>query len=589
MPADMRGEWNGSRVTVRPLGRAVGPRVRKGTGMAKKLCVSALALLLAASLFAASQREAAAVGGSQAEPQVVKLSYMYANADTAKYPTNADRPYIQVVLEIARARFGIDWQLEPVMSSQMATVFNTRLAAGSLPDLVDYRLDEIRLVEVYKQGHIIALNDLVDKYAPTVKKIMFVQDPYLLIANGDAEGHLLRFCRQTVNMQHRTRMLHINVAWLEKLGLPMPTTVDALYNALVAFNKNDMNKNGLNDEFATGYWVNYNMCLANAFGVKNMSTAKESFYPDASGKVQHTMLTPEARDYFAFMAKMAKAGVLDKEITVQAADKYNQKRNAYQIALFPDAFWGAPLMDSAVRNKGFVDAEYAQVIPPPAAAGVSATITIRGLPGYNGYMITKGCKYPDRITKMMDWAMTTEGSQQLYYGATTANPGEYYERKAVYKGYPVSDYVLLSTPKYQKEQAADPELRQKLGIQCMLFPYMLYGANVDICMDLENYSTAAGRSANFEYNYRTLETIGKAGIPGFAMVSPTAGQAAVLQDHTDLFLYIDEMAQKFSIGTESLDRWPEFLAACERQGIKDVLEVIQARYDAYLAVMKKKG
>ena len=116
----------------------------------------------------------------------------------------------------------MELKLEPIMSAQLATVFNTRLAANTLPDLVDYRVDQNRLVELYKQGQIIRLNDLVDKYGPRIKYIMFQFDPYLLIANGDADGNLLRFCRQVANIQHRVRVMTINLEWLDALGLPVP-------------------------------------------------------------------------------------------------------------------------------------------------------------------------------------------------------------------------------------------------------------------------------------------------------------------------------------------------------------------------------
>ena len=545
-----------------------------------------LSFVTIALVFAAGAEEGATSAG---EPEVVQMSYMFPDTDVAKYPTNRDRPNTKLVLDIGVERFGIDWQLEAVLSSRIDTVFNTRLAARNLPDFVDHRLDQTRLIEVYQQGHIIALNDLVDQYGPTISEWYFEKDPYLLIANGDAEGNLLRFARNTANPQHRIRVLNINLAWLDQLGLDMPETTEELFDALVAFRENDMNKNGSKDEFATGYWVNFNRAFANSFGVKHMDTAKGSFYPDANGKVQHTMLTPEAKEYFAYMARLANANVLDKEIISQTGDRYNAKRYAYRSALFPDAFWGPVTNDSAVRSKGFAEAEYWQMIPPPVAAGVEPTVTVAELPGYNGYMITSGAAYPDRITKMVDWAMTTEGSQQLYYGGTTANPTEYYEVESEYKGYPLAPYSLKSSQKYIDAVGTDPDFRRKMGFQCFLFPFFLYGGAADVAKALENnWSTISGRGSSFEFNMQKLTMVAdEIGIPGFAMAAPTAEQVSILEEHSDLFLYIDEMAQKFTIGTESLDEWDNFLAQCERQGLNEVLEVIQSRYDAYVAIMGK--
>jgi len=358
-----------------------------GRRMKNTLLAAVVLLIGAASLFSAGKQESTATAG---QPALAKVTYMYADSETAKFPKNADRPNIAAIVKVARDQFGMDLTLEPIMSAQLATVFNTRLAANTLPDLVDYRVDSDRLVQLYKDGQIIRLNDLVDKYGPRIKYIMMQFDPYLLIANGDSEGNLLRFCRQVANIQHRVRVLNINMEWLDALGLPVPTTTDQLYDDLVAFRQKDANKNGKQDEFASGVGITvFNQAFANAFGVKDMSTARESWYADKDGKVYHTMLTPEAKSYYAFMAKMANAGVLDKEILNQTGEQYNVKRYAYQVSLFCDAFWGPVLMDSAVRSKGFPKAEYFQIIPPLASAGTQPTITVRQLPGYNGYMITK--------------------------------------------------------------------------------------------------------------------------------------------------------------------------------------------------------
>ena len=143
--------------------------------------------------------------------------------------------------------------------------------------------------------------------------------------------------------------------------------------------------------------------------------------------------------------------------------------------------------------------------------------------------------------------------------------------------------------KYIDDLQDDPLMRQRLGINSGLLPHMLYGGIADIAKALENnWSTVSGRGSTFELNMAKLSAYeNEVGIPGFAMVAPSPEQSAVFSENSDLFLYIDEMTQKFIIGTESLDRWEEFLANCNKLGIDDVLEVIQERYDAYVRIVGK--
>ena len=500
-----------------------------------------LLTVFAVSLAAAAGSEEAAMAG---DDTVVPITYLYGSSDTAKFPKDESRPNIAYIIQYVEENFGIDLQLEPTMSSRIETVFNTRLAANNLPDLVDYRMDQNRMVDVYEQGHIIALNDLVDQYGPRIKEIMYEKDPYLWIANGDADGNLLRFARAVVNLQHRIRVLNLNIDWLDDFGMDLPETTDDLYNILKTFRDNDANGNGQNDEIFSGFLTNTHMAFANAFGVPDMMDAKNSFYSDANGKVYHTMLSPEAKNYYAYMAKLANEGILDKEIINQTGDQWNQKRYAYRVSVFAEPFWAPVTNDSAIRSKGFPTAEYYQLLPLKSP-GVTPTTTVRQLPGYNGYMITSECEYPDRVTKMFNWAMTIEGSQQEYYGATTDNLGEYYTREATYKGYPLADYALVPTQKMNEDLQAEPLLWQKLGINSGLLPHMLYGTNPDIAQGLEkNWSTVSGRGSTFESNLAKLNAYEfDYNVPGFAMVAPNPEQSTVFSDNSDLFLYIDEMTQ----------------------------------------------
>ena len=61
--------------------------------------------------------------------------------------------------------------------------------------------------------------------------------------------------------------MFINKAWIDKLGLSMPTTTDELKAVLKAFHDQDPNGNGVQDEIgvygyqAGGYGQNIKMCI----------------------------------------------------------------------------------------------------------------------------------------------------------------------------------------------------------------------------------------------------------------------------------------------------------------------------------------
>ena len=116
--------------------------------------------------------------------------------------------------------------------------------AKTLPDFVfDAGFGEVDLLKYSKQGVIIPLEDYIDKYMPNLKKV-FEQVPEYEAMCRDSEGHIwgLPWIEQlgyhNTAIQLLGNMPFINTAWLDFLGLEMPTTVDEFEAVLIAFRDN---------------------------------------------------------------------------------------------------------------------------------------------------------------------------------------------------------------------------------------------------------------------------------------------------------------------------------------------------------------
>ena len=106
--------------------------------------------------------------------------------------------------------------------------------------------------------------------------------------------------------------LMINVKWLEKLGLQKPTTIDELYDVLVAFRDKDPNGNGKKDEIplvgvtdTRGRSVD--IYLINAFVQYCFATNGIQI---EDGKVFNAYVTDEYREALKFMNKLVKEGLM---------------------------------------------------------------------------------------------------------------------------------------------------------------------------------------------------------------------------------------------------------------------------------------
>lgn len=141
----------------------------------------------------------------------------------------------------------IDWQTVPV--SALAEKLQVTLAGGDLPEVImTAGLTPSQLVAYGSQGLFLPLNDLIDQYAPNIKKMM-EQVPesrkYLYAPDGNIYG-LPRYSENVHTSM--PKKLWINQKWLDNLGLQMPETTEDLYNVLKAFKTKDPNGNGKADE-----------------------------------------------------------------------------------------------------------------------------------------------------------------------------------------------------------------------------------------------------------------------------------------------------------------------------------------------------
>ena len=114
----------------------------------------------------------------------------------------------------------------------------------TLPELVfNAGFGDTDLLKYASQGVIIPLEDYIAKYMPNLNKV-FEQAPEYKAMVTDENGHIWAFPwieqlgYEKTAIQTIGNMPFINTAWLEFLGLEMPTTVDEFEQVLIAFRDN---------------------------------------------------------------------------------------------------------------------------------------------------------------------------------------------------------------------------------------------------------------------------------------------------------------------------------------------------------------
>ena len=137
----------------------------------------------------------------------------------------------------------VEWRT--IQMDQWSDKISLEMAnAKTLPEFVfNAGFSDTDLLKYAKQGVIINLADYIDTYMPNLLKV-FEQAPEYREMCTDEDGHIwaLPWIEQLgyekTAIQTIGNMSYINTAWLDFLGLEMPTTVDEFEAVLVAFRDN---------------------------------------------------------------------------------------------------------------------------------------------------------------------------------------------------------------------------------------------------------------------------------------------------------------------------------------------------------------
>lgn len=111
------------------------------------------------------------------------------------------------------------------------------LASGELPDMLEYNFFNFPggPEKAIKDGYILELNDLIDKYAPNYKKYLQEHPEVEKMVKTDKGSYysfpFIRGDESLLTFQGPV----IRKDWLDELGLPVPETIDEWTTALKAF------------------------------------------------------------------------------------------------------------------------------------------------------------------------------------------------------------------------------------------------------------------------------------------------------------------------------------------------------------------
>ncbi|GGP06855.1 extracellular solute-binding protein [Oceanobacillus neutriphilus] len=443
--------------------------------------------------------------------------------------------------------------------SDFQTKLNLAFTSGDIGDII-YGAGTDNLtpgmeVDYGEQGVLIPLEELIEEYAPNLKKLL-EERPDIKKSITTVDGHIysLPMVSDETTAQWYTGPLWYNGKWLEELGVEeLPKTTDEFYELLKRFKEEDPNGNGQADEIplldvkmeSSRPW------LLAAFGIKEWGIEENN------GKVRYAPMEEAYKEYLTYMHKLYEEGLLDSETFSQSDEQKKAKGQDSRIGVFPDWYsfftTGEP-EEEAVGNPMFYPLTNDNSREPviPLGHGMS-----RG-----AFSISESNPNPAASIRWIDYFYSSEGFEYLNMGPE----GHLWEWEDEEEG----TKQKLDTPEgYESSEDYRGSLTPDYGITTP---------------SLRNDLDSLGEDTLFEQFIKeeTAEKIEPFGEIGYPLVYLTKEeQKEVNNIEVDLNSYVEQMEAKFITGVEPLSNWDNYVDTIEKMNIKRYVEIYQDAYNRW--------
>ncbi len=467
-----------------------------------------------------------------------------------------------------RTGIHIDFQHAPASANEAKEQFNLMLASRKFPDVVE--TDWVSQVssgpivpggpnKAIADGIIVRLNDLVDQYAPNLTKLLADHPDWRKqVVTDEGDLYCFPFLRGDPYLQTYAGIA-VRKQWLEKVGLPMPTTIDEWHTVLKAFKEKDPNGNGQPDDIPLtphkdGLQSAFNNgAFVGAWGVI------PNFYQDG-GVVKFGPVQPAFKDFVKTMASWYAEGLIDPDIVSMNGKTFD--------ARITGSVSGAGVMNTGsgigkymglmkTKDPSFslIPAPYPVLKPGDKPEFGQRDNVFPGL----GAAITTACKRLPEAVKWLDYGYGPDGHMLYNFGVEGIS-------YTMVDGYPrYTDVVMKNPDGLPLGQAMARHFRS-----CFNGPF------VQDRRYMEQYSALPEQQESLKvWTEPTNEKI----LPPITPTQDESSRFATIMN--DVNTRFQEMMVKVITGVEPVESWDAVVSQLKQMGLDEATKIQQAALDRY--------
>lgn len=356
--------------------------------------------------------------------------------------------------------------------------------------------------------------------------------------------------------------LWINKNWLDQLNLPIPTTIEELETALVAFRDNDLNCNGnLNDEipyiFLNGHTYSHMEAILGLWGLATKDGVYDNYVYIQDGQVQFAPTSQAYKDALTTLNRWYENDLIWSECFTGTEETFQAKVSAEvpMVGLFA----------AKVITAGYED--YFVQLEPVAVEGYEAEWYRHPgrLGGKGQFSLTRSCDNPEVLMHWIDLFYSLENTVSINYGE---------ESDGRWIRHDDGRYEFFTLPANKTEE---------LQLSAPLF-YELF-TNVPgafTAQDFEARIVLSSIQAMYQESYAVYEEYMTDEFwPRPYIADADVSRLAELR--TDIFHIVTEKREAWVTGINDINAdWNDYLRLMNKIGIEEFLDILQRNYDHYL-------
>lgn len=381
----------------------------------RKAAALTLSLLLAASTFSGCGQGAkkddsasqGSAGTAQSSAPVPIKFFVNSNPEGSE----SDKAWVSAIEKGTNTKI----TLEIPPSANYAERMNIMLAGGDYADAILFLSNTDKsYIDAVNNGILIPLNKYIDN-SPNLKKYTYAMSWDTLKTKGDNDIYAIP--RTSIQ---RADGFEIRQDWLDAIGFKVPSdnliTIEQFEEIMTKFTKNDPDKNGKADTYG---WCAFQDGKGNLSPILTYPFGDRGWQKTSGEKYEYMtpMYSRETDNYkkaLEFTAKLYKSGAIDPNFASIKIDAANA-RFEQGITGAKDAFAGYIAGDQDKVTKMNPNAKVTYISGVKDASGKFQRGTF-GTGFWGNWGISKTCKNPETVVKVLDYMLSDEGWAILKYG-----------------------------------------------------------------------------------------------------------------------------------------------------------------------------